>query len=227
MRHVLASVLAASVLGLGLAATPALADTAPKPAGSTAVVGAGTAAVKQANTTIATLLKQKPAAGSKEEKELATKVTTSVRGFLDIDQLGKRAMSDQWAKITKAQQDQFLALLRQLIEDNYIRGLRANLAYTVSYEGETTDKDGAITVATKVHTTRKGRPFSIGIDYVLVNEGGKLRAFDIKTDGVGLVENYRATFNKIVQKDGFDGLIAKMKKKQSEGAATTPAPAGG
>ena len=41
------------------------------------------------------LLKQKVAAGSKEEKDLAAKVTTSVRGFLDIDQLGKRAMVDQ------------------------------------------------------------------------------------------------------------------------------------
>ena len=38
---------------------------------------------------------------------------------------------------------------------------------------------------------------------------------DVKTDGVGLVENYRTMFNKIIAKDGFDGLIAKMKKKQA------------
>jgi ABC-type transporter MlaC component len=37
----------------------------------------------------------------------------------------------------------------------------------------------------------------------------------VKTDGVGLVENYRTMFNKIMAKDGFDGLIAKMKKKQA------------
>ena len=46
--------------------------------------------MKAANEKIAALLKQKPAAGSKEEKELAGKVTTSVRDFLDIDELGKR-----------------------------------------------------------------------------------------------------------------------------------------
>ena len=179
-----------------------------------AFAGPGTDAVKQANDTISSQLKQKPAPGSKEEKALAEKVTTSVRGFLDIDQLGKRAMVDQWSKLSKAQQSEFLTLLRELIEANYVRGLRANLSYTVEYVGETTDKAGNTIVNTKINTQRKGRPYTIEVSYILVNEGGKLRAYDVKTDGVGLVENYRTMFNKIIQKDGFDGLIAKMKKKQ-------------
>ena len=177
--------------------------------------GPGTAAVKAANEKIASLLKQKPAAGSKEEKELAGKVTVSVRDFLDIDELGKRAMADQWAKLSKDQQNEFLSTLRALIEDNYIRGLRSNLTYTVDYNGETADKDGNIVVSTTVNTKRKGRPFKIGIDYVLKKQGDKLKAWDVKTDGVGLVENYRAQFNKIIAKDGFEGLIAKMKKKRA------------
>ena len=186
-------------------ATPALAGT----------TGPGSTAVKSANDKIATLLKQKPAAGSKEEKGLAGKVMTSVRDFLDIDELGKRAMADQWAKLTTAQQTEFLSTLRALIEDNYVRGLRANLTYTVNYTGETTDKDGNVLVTTVINTKRKGRPFKIQIDYVLKKQGDKLKAFDVKTDGVGLVANYRTQFNKIVEKEGFSGLIARMKKKQS------------
>jgi len=181
-----------------------------------APAGPGTTAVKTATDTIATLLKQKVTPASKEEKALTAKVTTSVRGFIDIDQLGKRAMEDQWAKLTKAQQTEFLTLLRQLIEENYVKGLRSNLQYTIDYVGESTDKTGNIVVATKVNTQRKGRPYSISIDYVLVKDGGKLRAFDIKTDGVGLVENYRTQFNKIIAKDGFAGLISKMKSKQAK-----------
>ncbi|MGE0870294.1 MAG: phospholipid-binding protein MlaC [Kofleriaceae bacterium] len=190
-------------------ALPSAGFAAPEP------TGPGTAAVKQANDVISGLLKQKVAPGSKEEKELTAKVTTSVRGFLDIDQLGKRAMADNWSKLTKAQQDQFLQLLRSLIEDNYVRGLRANLSYQVEYAGETTDKDGNIVVTTKIKTQRKGRPYTIEVAYVLVKEGGKLRAWDVRTDGVGLVENYRVMFNKIIAKEGFDGLIAKMKSKQA------------
>lgn len=189
----------------------------PVASAQTAKPGPGTMAVKSANEKISALLKQKPAAGSKEEKELAGKVTTSVRDFLDIDELGKRAMADQWSKLSKEQQTEFLSTLRALIEDNYVRGLRANLQYTVAYTGETTDKDGNIVVTTTINTKRKGRPFKINIDYVLKKQGDKLKAWDVKTDGVGLVENYRTQFNKIIAKDGFGGLIAKMKKKQNAG----------
>ena len=196
-------------------AVPAAGAPAAAPPAAAAKSGPGTQVVKSANDTIAGLLKQKVAAGSKEEKELATKVTTSVRSFLDIDQLGKRAMVDNWAKLSKPQQDQFLALLRALIEDNYIRGLRANVEYQTDYSGESTDKDGNVVVTTKINTKRRGRPYTIEVDYVLIKDGGTLRAWDIKTDGVGLVENYRSMFDKIMDKDGFDGLLAKMKKKQA------------
>lgn len=222
----------ALVLSLGLALGPSLAAAQPKALAGQATgqvtqtgqagqatqavkTGPGTQAVRAANDTIAGLLKQKAAPGSKEEKDLAAKVTTSVRSFLDIDQLGKRAMVDNWSKLSRAQQDQFLALLRALIEDNYVRGLRANLDYQVDYTGESTDADGNIVVTTKINTKRRGRPYAIEVDYVLVKDGDKLRAWDVKTDGVGLVENYRTMFDKIIDKDGFDGLIAKMKKKQA------------
>ncbi len=210
MKRLIVAVLMTLSVPVALAA-PQVAKPAPAPTKA----GPGTAAVKQANETLASQLKQKATAGSPEEKALAGKVTASVRGFLDIDQLGKRAMADNWSKLTKAQQDEFQALLRALIEDNYIRGLRSNLSYQVSYDAETVDKDGNVLVSTTVKTERKGRPFSISIEYVLVKQSDKLRAWDVKTDGVGLVENYRTMFNKIIAKDGFAGLIAKMKKKQA------------
>jgi phospholipid transport system substrate-binding protein len=180
-----------------------------------AKTGPGTTAVKSANEKIAALLKQKAAPGSKEEKDLAAKVTSSVRDFLDIDELGKRAMTNQWSKLASAQQTEFLSTLRSLIEDNYVRGLRANIDYSVDYSGETTDKDGNIIVTTQINTKRHGRPYKIEVDYVLKKEGDKLKAWDVKTDGVGLVENYKEQFDKIIAKEGFDGLIARMKRKQS------------
>ena len=181
-----------------------------------AAPGPGTAAVKQANDTINTLLKQKVAPGSKDETELAQKVTTSVRSFIDIDELGRRAMSDQWSKLTAKQQTEFLALLRELIEAQYVKGLRSNLDYAVKYTDETADKSGNIDVATTIETKRKGRPITIQIDYVLVKQGPSYKAWDVKTDGVGLVDNYRVMFNKIIAKDGFEGLMTKMRDKKKE-----------
>ena len=188
-----------------LFAVPAFADK----------TGPGSNVVKSANEKIAALLKQKASPGSKEEKDLAAKVTSSVRDFLDIDELGKRAMANQWTKLTAAQQTEFLSTLRALIEDNYVRGLRANLEYSVDNTGESTDTDGNIVVTTQINTKRKGRAYKIEVDYVLKKDGDKLKAWDVKTDGVGLVENYKEQFDKIISKEGFDGLIGRMKKKQS------------
>jgi phospholipid transport system substrate-binding protein len=210
------------LIALTLASAPALVSLAPVAAYAAPSAGAGTTAVKSANEKIAELLKQKTTAGSKEEKELAGKVTTSVRDFLDIDELGKRAMGTNWAKLSDAQQKEFLTLLRALIEDSYIKGLRANVQYAVEYKGETQDKDKNTVVLTTIKAERKGRPLTIKVDYVLVETKGKLRAFDVRTDGVSLVDNYKSMFDKIMTKDGADGLIAKMKKKQAAGASATP-----
>jgi ABC-type transporter MlaC component len=181
--------------------------------------GPGTQVVKQANEKISSLLKQKADCGSQQEKDLAAKVTTSVRDLLDIDDLGKEAMVDQWSKLTAAQRQEFQATLRSLIEDNYVRGLRTNLQYTVDYTGESNDANGNLVVTTQVNTQRHNRPYKIEVDYVLKKDGDKWKAWDVKTDGVGLVDNYHTQFNKIIGSSGFSGLIEKMKKKQSEEGA--------
>jgi phospholipid transport system substrate-binding protein len=187
-------------LTLGLIAGPAIADTGP-----------GTKAVKAANDTISGLLKKKA------DKE---KVTTSVRELIDLDELGKRALKDHWETIKSSEQDEYRKTLRALIEANYVKGMKANVDYKVEYTGETAADDGTILVNTIVKAKRKGRPLKIAVDYTLAKDAkGKLKVVDIATDGVGLVDNYRAQFNKIIAKDGIAGLLEKMKKKQAEAEA--------
>jgi phospholipid transport system substrate-binding protein len=176
-----------------LLATPARAEDGP-----------GTLEVRKANEQLTALLR---------DKAPAKQVTQRVRGFLDIDELGKRAMRDHWAKLTPAQKKEFSSLLRALIEQSYVRGLKKNLEYDVAYSGESREGE-TIVVKTEIHAERRGRPFEIGIDYVLKQTGGTWKAYDVITDGVGLVENYRAQFNKIIAKEGFAGLVRLMKKKQ-------------
>ena len=177
--------------------------------------GPGTKAVRKANETITKLLKQKAAPGSEAESKLAAKVTSSVRDFLDVDALGQRSLSDHWNSLSAAQQKEFLDLLRLLIEKNYVKGLRANLEFEVVYTGEKARGSDTV-VSTQIKTTRRGRPYTLDIDYVLRKDGKSLRAWDVVTDGVGLVENYRAQFNKIIAKHGFDGLLSRMKKKAAK-----------
>jgi phospholipid transport system substrate-binding protein len=177
--------------------------------------GEGTRAVHQANDTVRELLKKKVAPGGSEEKKLSAEVTRSVRHFLDIDALGKQAMRDQWSKMSAAQKSEFLRLLRGLVEANYVKALRANLDYRVRYLGEEAAGDGRVLVKTEIQVERHGRPRAIAIEYLLAREGKTWRAADVVTDGVGLVENYRAQFDKIIARDGVAGLLDRMRKKRA------------
>lgn len=177
--------------------------------------GDGSRTVRGANDSVKALLHQKAEPGSSAEKKLAAQVTRSVRDFLDIDTLGKRALRDHWEKISASQRRDFLDNLRGLVEANYIRALRANVDYEVKYLGETPQGEQLL-VKTEVIAKRNGRPRSISIDYVLTREGKAWRAFDVVTDEVGLVDNYRAQFNKIIARDGMNGLLDRMRKKRAK-----------
>jgi phospholipid transport system substrate-binding protein len=190
----------AFVLALVLASTALAAD------------GPATATVRQANDTLHALLRRKVTPGSPEEKQQANEVTAKLQNFLDVDELGRRAMRDQWSKLKPAEQAEFTKLLREIVEGHYLRALRAELDYEVAYLGEKPKGDEA-TVSTELRVTRKGKKQVISVDYTLRKDKGAWRVFDIVTDGVGLVENYRGQFNQVIAKEGVEGLLARMRKK--------------
>jgi phospholipid transport system substrate-binding protein len=182
-----------------------------------AAEGAPTATVRQANRTLSELLRKKAAPGSTEEKALAKEVTQKLSGFLDVDELGRRALKDHWEKLTGEQKKEFSKLLRELVEASYLKALRSQLEYEVAYVGEA-PKDSGVSVATEVRSQKNGRKQTISIDYVLHQDQSAWRVFDLVTDGVGLVQNYRSQFNKIIGKEGIDGLLERMRKKKLESA---------
>jgi len=199
----LRSLLAAALLVAG----PALAADGP-----------GTQAVRRANEGIKALLEQKPAPGTAEEKRLASQISAQLEGFLNVGELGQRALGDHYGKLNPAQRKEFLALLGELVQANYVKALRSNLTYQVRYLDEV-EKDGGRLVTTELELQRNGRPEVMSVDYRLRKEGEQWRAFDLVTDGVGLVENYRAQFNQIIAKEGVGGLLERMRKKKAQKGA--------
>lgn len=177
--------------------------------------GPGVLAVRHANDSVKALLEKKVDAGSPAEKRLASEISTQLQNFLDVDELGQRALGDHWKGATPAQRKEYLKLLRELVEGNYIKAMRSNVTYEVRYLKEE-EKEGSRWVSTELALSRNGRPEVMSVDYALRKQGDSWRAFDLVTDGVGLVENYRAQFNKIVAKEGVAGLLERMRKKKAQ-----------
>jgi phospholipid transport system substrate-binding protein len=90
------------------------------------------------------------------------------------------------------------------------------------FRGETVDGDHAV-VQTRI-------PLSNGsempLDYRLHKMDDRWQVYDLSLDGISLVSNYRAQFNKVIRIDSYETLVAKLKSHQLEFSSPAAAPSG-
>lgn len=174
-----------------------------------------TATLKEKNGEVNRLLKLKTAKGSAAETKKNDDVKALASTLLDYGELTKRAMADHWATITPAQQTDLVTTLKDLIERNYVKQLRTNLDYKVLYKEENIDGDQA-TVHSVVKVKTKGRDTDADIIYKLHKVEDKWVVWDVVTDEVSLMRNYKSQFNRIITDNGFPELLKRMKNKLKE-----------
>lgn len=161
---------------------------------------------------------RRPARGAAALAQRKTQLAAALGELLDYDELTHRALGAHEAGATAAQRTEFASLLRQLVERSYEKNLEGTLDYEVRYVGRTSTADG-VTVRTIAKSRTNGREPEVSIDYTLHQVNGTWRVYDVATDGVSLVRNYRNSFARIVARDGFDALLAKMRERlANEGA---------
>ncbi|NOR40167.1 MAG: ABC transporter substrate-binding protein, partial [Gammaproteobacteria bacterium] len=109
-------------------------------------------------------------------------------------------------------QQEFVKLFSQLIENTYIGRIEAYTDEKVDYPGEKVKGKKAV-VETLILTASADIP----INYkVYQKKNGEWWVYDVIIEGISLISNYRSSYQEIVKKEGFDGLIAKMKAKIKE-----------
>jgi phospholipid transport system substrate-binding protein len=200
----------------GVALLAALSSSAAVRANPSASTGP-MATLKQKNGEVDKLLRQRPEAGTPAEQKQKDEIRALASTLLDYAELARRSLSQHWEKLTERQRDEFVATLRQLIERNYVKQLRANLDYQVFYKTEQIEGEEA-TVSTVVKVKTQGKSTDAEIVYKLRHAAADWRVYDVITDEVSLVRNYRTQFNKIITEKSYDELIKKMKSKLAEGS---------
>ncbi len=151
--------------------------------------------------------------GAEQQKARQTKLDAALDGFVNYEELGKRSLGKHWASKNPAQRKVFVELLTRLIKNSYQRNLERTMSFKIAYDGEEKLSDGTL-VKTTAKPTKNRRAEAVRIDYALMSQAdGSWRVFDIVTDGVSLVKNYRFQFEKIIKKSGWDELIKKMRDR--------------
>ncbi len=181
-----------------------------------AVVSGPMATLKQKNGEFERLLKQKVDKGTTAEQKQKDEIKQLASTLLDYDELARRALAQHWEKLSATQQKEFVTTFRELIERNYVKQLRTNLDYQVQYKNEEVDGDGA-TVSTMVKVRTQGKSTDAEIVYKMKKATDGWRVWDVITDEVSLVRNYKTQFNTIITEQSYDALIKKMKSKLKEG----------
>ena len=107
-----------------------------------------------------------------------------------------------------------MTTLRDLVERSYLKQVHGNPNYQIKYEKETKEGNEA-TVTGTLHTVARGKKVKVALEYKVLWKDHWL-VYDVVTDEQSMLENYRAEFNKIINKEGFDALLKRMKKKLDE-----------
>lgn len=144
-------------------------------------------------------------------------LTTAFDALLDYDALAQNSLDMEWGKLSPEQRAEFQDLLKVLVQRAYTKNIRDTLNYAVEFRGEVDAASGKLVKTVAKHKTDQHRE-PIAIDYLISNASGKWKVRDIVTEGSSLVSNYRNQFRKIIEKQGYAGLIDKMKKKAAEPA---------
>jgi phospholipid transport system substrate-binding protein len=157
------------------------------------------------------LIRQAP--GAQRDKQVATVLDE----MIDYDTLAKRSLVAHWSDLSEAQRKEFTNILRNLVRRNYERNIKNILDYRVEYLGEERGADEAVIVRSRASSASNSREEPISIDYQLARTTGAWRIVDVVTEGSSLVNNYRNQFHRIIQKDGFEALVRRMKDKLAKG----------
>jgi phospholipid transport system substrate-binding protein len=195
------------------AAAPATAAPE-KPAGPPPANSSPMADLKKSNDKLDKILQKNRPNWSPEAELQRAEVRKLVGSFLDYGELSRRALAKNWDGLTPKQREDFVNTLRDLVERSYLKQVHGNPNYTIKYEKETKDNNEA-TVGGTLHTTARGKKVKVALEYKLLWKDRWL-VYDVVTDEQSMLENYRAEFNKIIKKDGFDALLKRMKKKLEE-----------
>ncbi len=135
---------------------------------------------------------------------------TSINNSLALDSLSQQALGAEWGKLDSAQRDQFLHLIRALLEKlAYPKASEFFADLGVQFEQEY-QQGGRRIVPTKVKRADGG---AVSITYVLQRTHGQWQVVDIDLDGQSLADSVTGQIQAVLRQGSYRSLIDQMKAR--------------
>jgi phospholipid transport system substrate-binding protein len=127
----------------------------------------------------------------------------------DVTETAKRALGQHWQQRTPAEQDEFVKLFANLLEQTYIARIDEFGGEKLTYVSEQIDGDRAI-VRAKI-TTKNGT--DVPVESRVLLKGNRWLIYDILIENLSLISNYRAQFDRVIRTASYDELVKRLKTK--------------
>ena len=161
---------------------------------------------------VVTTLESPALKGDGKAAERRSAVRKIANEIFDFGEIARRSLGRYWQPLSEAQRSEFVGLFGDLLERSYFSKIELYGGEKIIYIGERVDGDLA-TVSTKI-ITKNGT--EVPVDYRLFRRGENWMVYDVNIEGISLVSDYRTQFNKIIQTNGYNTLVDRMKSKQTE-----------
>jgi phospholipid transport system substrate-binding protein len=149
-----------------------------------------------------------PPRGAEVSPEARRRIEALITRSVDLPWMLRASLGPQWKAMTAKQR----TALEKAFVNRFRRAssgvLEPYRSTRITYGTETDAGAGEVRVPTRVDVD--GEPLEIA--YALRREGGEWRIVDIVSDGVSTVDNYRASFARVIAKEGVDGLVRRLER---------------
>lgn len=181
-----------------------------------------TAQVRSTVDKVLDILRDPALKGPEKEEARRKRLKEAIYPRFDFSEMAQRSLGVHWRKRTPQEREEFVSLFGDLLEQSYRKKIESYTDQDIRYTKEEVDQAYGL-VSTKITSEKEN--LDILIDYKVIRRDGEWRVYDVVIEGVSLISNYRAQFNRIIQTSSYADLVRKMRVKQeAEVLSTVPTP---
>ena len=163
------------------------------------------------STKIQKLIKMVKKVKKNMSSSLKNQILSELDNYFDFNFMAKAALQSKWKSLTSDRQQKYVKLFTQMLKRSYIKKLYKHKKFTIKITSEKL-KGKRARVGIELKKKHSSSEVPVGITYKMIKNSSKgWTIYDVITDEVSLVKNYRSIFKRKMKSKGFGGLLSYLK----------------
>ncbi len=133
-----------------------------------------------------------------------------VFGDFDFGTISRLVLARNFKKFDDAQKQEFEDQFKVYLSRSYGKRLLRYANEKVEFKSARVEKRGDVTVMTMIIG---GAADGIDMNYRMRNRSDRWKVIDVVIEGISLISNFRTQFKDIINRDGPEGLLARLRDK--------------